>query len=92
MRLHREPRLRESTDAGSSIFPIPPLAEATLKLHRAVPLRESVQLLSVRGQFFIIEQLIRFVWLMAPRRAPEAVGVRRKGVDGTMTIPVQSKE
>ena len=66
--------------------------QSTLKLHRAVPLRESVQPIPVRGQFFIVEQLIRFVWLMAPRRAASALGVRRKGVDGIMTIPVQSKE
>jgi 2-polyprenyl-6-methoxyphenol hydroxylase-like FAD-dependent oxidoreductase len=53
------------------------IVEATLKLHRAVPLRESVRLIPVRDLFFILEQLVRFVWLVARRRAAEALGVRR---------------
>jgi glycine/D-amino acid oxidase-like deaminating enzyme len=53
------------------------IAEATLKLHRAVPLRESVRLIPVKDLFFILEQLVRFVCLVARRRTAEALGVRR---------------
>lgn len=53
------------------------IMEATLKLHRAVPLRESIRLIPVRDLFFILEQLSRLACLVARRYAAEALGLRR---------------
>jgi hypothetical protein len=39
--------------------------QPTLKRHRAVPLRESIRLIPVGDMLFIIEQLARFLMLVA---------------------------
>jgi len=52
------------------------IIDATLKLHRAVPLRESLRLIPPRDLFFILGQLVRFVALVVRRRAAEVLGVR----------------
>jgi hypothetical protein len=56
------------------------IAEATLKLHRAVPLRESIQLIPVRDLIFVLGQFLRFVLLVGRRRAGEMLRLRRWGL------------
>ena len=53
------------------------IAEATLKLHRAVPLKESIRLIPVRDLSFILKQLARFVLQVGRRRAGEMLRLRR---------------